>query len=70
MSVHGQVCPSLRDGQRVRYTEDGILSMIYGVVVGWRFDEANDRIEYRVKWDRESAAEERSYPRCRLHPVS
>jgi hypothetical protein len=67
-SPQQNVSPSLNVGRRVRYTEDGILSMIYGVVAGWQFNQASDRIEYQVKWDRESDADESLYPRCHLHP--
>jgi hypothetical protein len=61
---------SIKVGQRVQYTEDGILSMIYGFVESWHFNNVNDRVEYRVKWDGDKSAEDRLYPRHRLHPVT
>lgn len=62
-----QVKPSLKEGQRVQYTEDGILSITYGVVVSYHFNESSDQIEYRVKWDH--GIDDSLYPRSRLNPV-
>lgn len=61
--------PSLKPGQRVQYTEDGILSCIYGNVVDWQFDSVNERIVYRVKWDNEKTTDRQLFPRSSLHRV-
>ncbi len=60
------VSPALQIGQRVYYTEDGILSMIRGQVRAWRFNGETDQVEYQVQWDRENDTDEVWYPKSRL----
>ncbi len=57
--------PSLKVGERVTYTEDGIVSMLDGEVASWRFNEHSDRFEYGVKWSGDD--EQEWYPRNRLY---
>lgn len=64
------ITPSIKVGQRVQYTEDGILAMIYGVVESWRFNNVADQVEYQVKWDDNKITEKRLYAKYQLHPIT
>jgi hypothetical protein len=59
------ITPSLKVSERVRYTENGILSLYYGTVLEVLF--MSDCIHYKVKWDFDQ--EPTLHLRCNLHKV-
>ena len=61
--------PSLKKGQRVRYTVNGILSACQGAVDSWRFNPTTDQFEYFVHWDNDAGVEPIARPRTRLQPI-
>ncbi len=61
--------PSLAPGQKVQYTEDGVLSMIYGTVRKAVFVSHLDRFEYLVDW-RDGRHLNIRYPKNNLNPIT
>ena len=50
-------------GDRVRYTEDGIISCTKGKIIDMKFDNNHDRILYLIEWE---AGDKQFHPRKNL----